>query len=201
MGMVGILYRDPATGARTTTPVTVARANLAEGKPFDAERPHRNTFGWLNPVLDIFVAGASPLLYGLYRGGQTLLDNQRERREAQREANAPPADEPTPEPVIDNSPIASEYNDARLGGIPVSMLYQLGAGDMQQTPAARLVAAKAAGRKGGQRSAKRRKKKAAASRAPKRKKIRKSKSGKMRLKKGSAAAKAWGAKMKRLRKK
>lgn len=110
--------------------------------------------------------------------------------------------DPTPiDPASPSIPFigSDSYNFANLGGIPAMYFTQLGGGLSQQTAAVRVNAAKAAGRKGGLRSAKRRKakKKAAAPRARRMKRVTK---GNGRLKKGSAAAKAWGKKMKRLRK-
>lgn len=182
----------------------------AEAEYKFATRKSKNPFGFLDPVLDIALGLANPILLALKKAGEAATEPRREAARAGRietlrarvEAEQQQADEENAQQVEDDEFIPYGVdNDARLGGIPMAMLINLGAGLAQQTPAVRAMAAKASGRRGGKKSARKRKSaKKKAARAPR--KSRKTKSAKKgRMVKGSAAAKAWGAKMKRARRK
>ena len=166
--------------------------------------PNRRTFGQrfgraltqVAPVVSVFNPLVGAALYAI--GSSTSPPRA-----------APVADDLTQDQLDDDAASGGDaggggattiiYNpgvEGQLGGIPVRLLTQLGMGIAQQTPAVRHALAKTSGRVGGKRSARKRRAKAKAS--PRRKR-RKSK-GMRKLKKGSAAAKAWGRKMRRLRK-
>ncbi len=165
--------------------------------------PGKNVLGFLDPLFDVALGIASPVLLGLSLAARGIVDQRNARRDAS-VPDTPLPEEQLPAPVTTSSPETLSpsfgYSDARLGGIPMSMLTQLGMGLMSQTPAVRLNAAKASGRRGGLKSAKRRKSKKKAPAARRVKRSRKKSTGK-RLVKGSAAAKAWGKRMKARRKK
>ena len=100
----------------------------------------------------------NPDLFGGSFGGRGTPDNPL----VPGDTPAPPA--ATPVPFF---PYAGGSSGLSGGGIPVALLTQLGGALRQQTPAVRLMAAKAAGARGGTRSARKRKKAARAA-APRR---------------------------------
>jgi hypothetical protein len=192
--------------------------NRAHGLPLNTPSKKKGTFNFLDPILDAGLAFLSPPLFVAYKAADAWAQQQRADAARERDALAQTrVEEPTPlTPEPDRIPTADpiptfdlppptpaeripfQGDQLQLGGAPMSILYQIGQALGQQTPAVRAAAAKLSGRKGGKRSARKRraKKKAAAPRARKRKTSKRAK-----FVKGSAAAKAWGRKMKALRKK
>lgn len=165
--------------------------------------------GAFNPIAGIIAQG----LHTARKGAEADWDREdaeRAARIAEQEEQAAIEEQvtPPPEEVTPVAPTTPElqydqysgglFSQASGGGVPVSMWPQLGSGIAQQTAAVRSVLAKASGRRGGLRSARRRKKRKSKTR--RRTRRRSAKRGLKKLKKGSAAAKAWGRKMKALRK-
>lgn len=106
-------------------------------------------------------------------------------------------------PPIQSVPFAGA-SFGNTGGVPMRLLMPPGGfeGAAQQSAAVKVGLAKAAGRKGGKRSASRRRKKNGVAKSAKRRRSTSAKrGGRVKLKKGSPAAKAWGRKMAAARKK
>jgi len=159
----------------------------------------------LNNILPVLAAYAYPAAYGALELARSI--NRPPEPPIIFDIPAPP-NEPFPEIPIPITPtdttVGSIYageSYGNLGGVPVSIMGMLPSGLTaalgQMTPAMRQSAAKASGRRGGRRSEKRRKKKAAS--APRRKRSTAKRTLK-RLKKGSAAAKAYMKKIRNMRK-
>lgn len=155
--------------------------------------------GLINPVAGVIAEG----LHLARKSQQAAWDAEDAARQAEIEQAQGPTvvDEVPAQDPIDYYP---QYGgaSAAAGGIPVSMFNQLGMGLMQQTPAVLRHLSKAAGSRGGRVSAMKRKKrfkKKSAARTTKTR--RKAGTKRARLVKGSAAAKAWGKRMRKARRK
>lgn len=154
------------------------------------------------------ILGAFNPIAGAIAGAGRILRAGYERRLAEQDAERAGAGVPGPTPEPPPSAIpepqsvpftqyAGSGGGSSGGGIPVAFFTQLGRSVGQQTAAVRAMLAKASGARGGRTTQRRRRKqkKTAARRAPKRR----TKGNK--FKKGSAAAKAHMAKLRRMRKK
>lgn len=154
--------------------------------------------GAFNPIAGIIAQG----LHTARKSVAGDWDAEDAAREARRQQAI--EDAAIVEQVAETPAVGADYggfSQASGGGVPMSMWSQLGSGIAQQSAAVRSLLAKSSGRRGGLRSAKRRKKRKTKARKTKRRSKRSSKRGGVKkLKKGSAAAKAWGRKMKALRK-
>lgn len=163
--------------------------------------------GAVPAIIGAFNPIAGVIAQGLHTARMNVAqdwDREDAERAARRQAAEDAALQETQ--VVEDLPTRDEgsqysgglFSNASGGGVPVSMWPQLGSGISQQTAAVRATLAKASGRRGGLTSSRRRRKKTR--KASKRRKTSKRSRGFKKLKKGSAAAKAWGKKMRALRK-